>query len=86
MRRGNRTRYTKDAIQFTLANVSNPFGKEWVAREAAWKLRLYLQQSVFSNLKKWMGRWGIVEGQEEIATVTPPLRLALSRHPLTRSS
>lgn len=56
-------------------------GKEWVAREAACKLMLYFQQSVFSKLKKWMGRRGIVEGQEEIARVTPPLRLAISRHP-----
>lgn len=39
--------------------------------------------STISVLKaeEWMGRRGIVEGQEEIAKVTPPLRLALSRHP-----
>nr|KIR82942.1 hypothetical protein I308_06773 [Cryptococcus tetragattii IND107] len=45
-------------------------GKEWVAREAACKLMLYFQQSVFSKLKKWMGRRGIVEGQEEIARIS----------------
>lgn len=65
-RRGNGTRYTKDAIQSTLGNVNNASRKEQVAREAVWELMLFLQESVFSKLKKWVGRRGIVEGEEEI--------------------
>lgn len=66
-RRGNGTRYTKDAIQSTVGNINDPSDKERVAREAAWRLMLFLQQSVFSKLKKWVGRHGNVEGQGEIA-------------------
>ncbi|OXH64625.1 hypothetical protein J000_06202 [Cryptococcus neoformans] len=66
-RRGNGTRYTKDAIQSTVGNINDPSDKERVAREAAWRLMLFLQQSVFSKLKKWVGHHGNVEGQGEIA-------------------
>lgn len=66
-RRGNGTRYTKDAIQSTLGNGNDPSSKERVAWEAAWELMLFLQESVFAKLKKWVGRWGVVEGSEEIA-------------------